>query len=62
MDLVEWEKRVLLTEESVRRVGDCRGTEMVAAMAIVAASYGGGYWTLPLSQSRFDFILRRQVK
>ncbi|MCI45921.1 hypothetical protein A2U01_0067160, partial [Trifolium medium] len=42
----EEEERKELTEESVRRVGDVIGTEMVAVMAIgvaVSNAGGGGY-------------------
>lgn len=40
-------RRKLTEEERERRVGDVRGTEMVAAMAIAALSNAGGYSILP---------------
>ncbi|PNY06558.1 hypothetical protein L195_g003029 [Trifolium pratense] len=58
MDRDEEEERKKLTEESVRRVGDVIGTEMVAVIAIgvaVSNAGGGGYVI------RFDSILLRLV-
>ena len=60
VNLGEWGER-LLREKRVRRVGDVRGTEMVAVMAIFAASNGGGYCSLPLSPSGFDSGAPRSV-
>ena len=60
VDLGEWGER-LLTEARVRRVGDVRGTEMVAAMAIAVASNGGGNSTQPVSPSRFDLVSGRET-
>lgn len=51
VDRVERGER-LLTEARVRRLGDVKGTEMVAVMAIAVASNGGGNSTLPVSPSR----------
>lgn len=60
VDRVERGER-LLTEARVRRVGDVRGTEMVAAMAIAVASNGGGNSTQPVSPSRFDLVSGRET-